>query len=91
MSVQYNDNILIVDEPLADDEYYALIVKGLPGLPSDFHRKDYFDLEKGWIGLECTSNQQIYISKSKPKRTSVLRGETVKVRVKDKTKCCELS
>lgn len=91
MEREYNKNITLIDdngEDLAEDEYFALMITDTP-LPDD--DRDFFDADHNWLGLELPSSGEIYISKDKYNRQSPLRGDTVKVRVKDKTKCCELT
>ncbi len=92
MERRYNENITIIDNngDLGENEYYALMVIDTPGLKDTRDTRRFFDASLGWLGLERTSDK-IYISKKKQLRLSVTRGDTVRIQVKDKTKCYELT
>ena len=92
--MKYNDNITIdfikrAKQELKQNEYFALMV--VDEL-NRFLRKecDYFDYRNAWVGLECKSNKEIYISKNFDKRVNYSRGIVVIAIVKDVSKCCIL-
>jgi len=96
--IRYNENTLIVryasgiNEPLAKDEYFVIMVTDplyKNGCPRP--KSDYFKLQYEWIGIECTSNGRIYISKKYNSRKNGYRGDTMVVRVGDKDRCRILS
>ncbi len=90
MEREYNENITIIDDSgdLGENEYFALMVTHMPDLRIE--DREFFDLGKHWLGLEHSDNQ-VYISKKKGNRQSPTRGKTLRIRVKDKMKCCELT
>ena len=93
---KYNDNITLItyaasgSEILQDNEFYALMVE-------DRHHKnirdrsDFWDYESGYVGLEQTSSNHIYISKHFGKRCNPNRGLTFICEVKNPDQCCYLS
>ena len=89
----YNKNIQIIDEnpsiktDLKDNEYFALMVMDLD-TPTD--ERDWFNAEKKYVGLSCTSEKRIYISKDWRKTDDKWRGKTVLVSVQDPSECYEL-
>lgn len=59
---------------LKDNEYYVLMVV-------DYNkelrkRNDFINFDKGYIGLECTSENRVYISKTFNSRKNPYRGIT---------------
>jgi len=90
----YDGNIVIMGEEFSNtgldsNEWYALMVTDYS--PRRKNRSDMFLKEKGWVGLECTSNGTVYISKRKGARNNLSRGMTVVVRVGDESLCYELA
>jgi len=75
--VIYNNNITIVKRDVTGDEQLTT-------------NQYYALMVMGYLGLECTSEKMVYISKNYHKRHDLLRGRTFVVSVKDNTKCCEL-
>ena len=73
----YNKNIQIIDEnpsiktDLKDNEYFALMVMDLDTPTDD---RDWFNAEKKYVGLSCTSEKRIYISKDWRKTHDKWRG-----------------
>lgn len=96
---KYNENITLIREvssgangELQPDIYYALMVIDYPRL-ADKERKDsrtFFDIKKGQLGLERTSEDRIYISKDYNKRKNLYRGIVMVVQVKNPKLCCIL-
>lgn len=77
-------------EDLKENEYFALMVTD-----HDYKerrpKKDYIDFEKGWIGIERTSENKIYISKEADKRTDRMRGDLIIVNIKKEDNVCLLN
>jgi len=94
IAYNYNKNITLIKEvkkPIAqlrDNQYYALMICDTP-VSNDTRR--FFNEEKGWVGLECTSPSEIYISKIFANRHSPMSGDTFLVEVKDASLCYELT
>jgi len=53
----------------------------------DLKKDEYFNYDESWIGLECTSDKKVYISKNKNKRENRNRGFVFIVKVKNINKC----
>ena len=99
--IAYNDNITIYPEKVAapqnkslsQDEWNVLMVASSKTYNDD---RKFFDESKGWLGLERTSQNTIYISKAREHATypfgliSGGRGTPMVAIVKDTTKCCVL-
>jgi len=76
-------------EKLEADQYYALMVTDIENRKTR-SQYDYVNFGKGYIGLERTSNNLIYVSKSYLKRNDPERGVTVLARVEEKRRVLEL-
>ena len=95
---QYNENIRLlkdvtkadprqVEKGLAKDEYFVLMVTDNP----DHNKVNFWDRDKGYLGLERNSNNRVYISRKLNNRLSAFRGVTFLARVTDPTICYELT
>ena len=98
--LKYNENITIINmagkyqEPLPDGYYYALMIEDskvrMSGRQEWNDNRSFFDIARGWIGLERTSGNRIYISKRLSARKNCDRGATFIVRVIHPGLCCVL-
>ena len=91
--MKYDDNIELdfvrEDRKLKPNEYFVLMVHD--ELNKHLRpQKDYFNYKAGWIGIERTSAEKIYISKEFNQRSDYHRGITMVATVKDVSKCCVL-
>lgn len=91
--MKYNNNITLIEKAtkqakLPQNQYYALMV-----VDTVKHKdpRKFFNISEGWVGLECTSKDRIYISKSFQERRSPLRGDTWLVSVAKPELCYLLS
>jgi hypothetical protein len=95
--LKYNDNITIVSianspTTIAKNEYYALMVTDYNvAYNPEYHprgdTRNFFDRQRGWLGLERTSGGKIYISKDFSIRHNQYRGDTVVVHVANPEQC----
>jgi hypothetical protein len=74
---------------LKDNEYFALMVEDKKRGYSD--NRKFLDELMGWLGLECTSERRVYISKDFFKRWNPHRGTTYIVAVDNPELHCELN
>ena len=92
-TVKYNSNIELTSVAkgqfeLADNEYFVLMV-------TDTHKgkcdaRNFFDVDRQWMGLECTGEKRIYISKDFHNRHKPYRGTTFIATVQNTELCNEL-
>lgn len=89
---RYNNNIDLIhvgQRPLLeDDEWYALMVTSRKGYKDP---RTFFDEAEGWLGLEQTSSNRIYISKDTYHCDNPARGLAFVVRVKNPGLCYDLT
>jgi len=95
MPRKYNKNITlikIVNKPtrLKKNEYYALMVTDLYNRHNR-PKSDYWDFRLGYLGLERTSDGEIYVSKNFSARRNLSRGETFVVKITKKAKVLKLT
>jgi hypothetical protein len=97
---QYNDNIELCYKvggiqhhgKLTDKQYYALMVidwqvSDNGGKTDHGDRRKFWNKKAGEMGLECTSDDRVYISKNYNQRHQMERGDTWVVSVADPTLC----
>ncbi len=92
-TIKYNPNITLIkevqeSEELAENQYYVLMVTDNPNHPE--HRK-FYNVSKGWLGLECGSGKEIYISHKFNNRHNPARGIVFVAQVANPSLCCELT
>ncbi len=97
-NIKYNNNITIINddvkglkEPLKKNEWFALMVVDDVNWTDKQDNRSWFDKKKGWLGLECTSEIKVYISKTINNRTNRGRGNTQIIKVEYYKLCCELT
>lgn len=92
--MKYNDNINLdlarIGEKLNPNQYYALMVTDHNDHRPKRPASHFFVAETGWVCLECTQDQRIYISKDIKQRRDIIRGVVMIITVKDISKCCIL-
>jgi len=102
-SIRYNSNIVLREavnrgqaRDLTPKEFYVLMVTDTQGrtsasTPERFRdTRRFFDAPRGWLGLERTSSDRIYISKNFNKRFNPSRGQTFIATVADPRRCMVL-
>ena len=93
--IVYNDNITLLlhrtamqGMKLADDEYVVHMIFINHYGQNDI--RNFFDRDKGWLGLERTVPSGIYITKAEGNYAFDNRGRGIPLvaRVKDPDECC---